>query len=295
VDIMVNRPKQGQRSWSLLVYVAVLFTLGTITFAGDVKYDQTTWVDGRNLPGGPDALIMNHDESNIGRIVVTSCMIMRWVADGLLVYRCFVVWSTERFCYYIMALPVLTFLANIAIGIVMLIGTWQSALFSGITFTIPDFSISVAINVLVTLLIVGRLLVTRRQIKAALGPEHSKIFTSIAAMLIESAALFSVTGLIFIVAFARQSKVQDLILPSLGLVQGIAPMLIILRVAQGRAWSNELSSAIEFASQSQRSAPTSTTFSSRDGPHLDESCFSLHLSTPLKKSERSEALASFPR
>nr|GAT49342.1 predicted protein [Mycena chlorophos] len=66
-------------------------------------------------------------------------------------------------------------------------------------------------------------------------------------MLVESASLYAAFGLVFIVAYAKGSEVQNWIFPPLGQVQAIAPMLILSRVAQGRALS-----------QSNIQAPTST-------------------------------------
>lgn len=108
-----------------------------------------------------------------------------------------------------------------------------------LNFGIPYWSISAGLNILVTSLIVARLFAIRRRTKAVLSASHSKTYTSIAAMLVESAALYSVTALIFIVTYARNSNVQNLILPLLGQVQAISPLLIMWRVARGQAISRD--------------------------------------------------------
>ena len=102
-----------------------------------------------------------------------------------------------------------------------------------VNFGIPYWSISAGLNILVTSLIVARLYAIRRRTKAVLSASHSKTYTSIAAMLVESAALYSVTALIFIITYARNSNVQNLMLPLLGQVQAISPLLIMWRVACG--------------------------------------------------------------
>ncbi|KAK7437718.1 hypothetical protein VKT23_018434 [Stygiomarasmius scandens] len=53
---------------------------------------------------------------------------------------------------------------------------------------------------------------------------------SVVSILIESAALYSIWALVFLIAYARGSGVQDILFPPLGQVQGIAPLLIIARV-----------------------------------------------------------------
>lgn len=80
--------------------------------------------------------------------------------------------------------------------------------------------------------------------------------------------LYSITGMIFIICYARSSNVQNIVLPILGQimvrtlpvacvspclavayhhhsVQCIAPELIILRVARGRAWSSNTVTLLE--------------------------------------------------
>lgn len=108
-----------------------------------------------------------------------------------------------------------------------------------VNFGLPYWSISTGLNVLVTILIVGRLFVIRRRTRAALSNSHSRTYTSIAAMLIESAALYTSVALIFIVTYARNSDIQNLVLPVLGQVQAISPLLIMWRVARGQAISRE--------------------------------------------------------
>lgn len=76
-----------------------------------------------------------------------------------------------------------------------------------------------------------------RYVKDALGDSHARTYASIAAMMAESAAPYSICGIIFIATFAANSPGQNLFLPPLGQVMCLSPELIIWRVASGRAWS----------------------------------------------------------
>ncbi len=49
----------------------------------------------------------------------------------------------------------------------------------------------------------------------AIGVEHAKVYTSIASMIVESAALYSVTGMVYLICYARGSNVQNLIISAL--------------------------------------------------------------------------------
>jgi len=110
---------------------------------------------------------------------------------------------------------------------------------SSTNFALTYWSISIATTLLLTVLIVGRLLVMRYRLRKVLSTEGNSPYTSLSSMLIESAFLYAVTALIFIITFAKNDPVQNLVLPVLGQVQSISPLLITLRIAQGRAWTRD--------------------------------------------------------
>lgn len=138
-------------------------------------------------------------------------------------------------------IPILIYMGSISSSIALLVAmTKPGADFwtnEAVKFSISYWSLSISLNIILTLLISGRILFIRNRVKMSLGAYHAKTYTSLVAVLVESAALYSVTGLIFIVSYARNSPFQNIVLPPLGLVQGIAPILILLRVAKGRAWN----------------------------------------------------------
>jgi hypothetical protein len=79
----------------------------------------------------------------------------------------------------------------------------------------PYISLSIAYNIAMTLVIVGRIFYMRKQVASVLGQEYAKSYTSLASMFIESGAIYSIVGLIFIVAYAVDSDVQYLVLQCL--------------------------------------------------------------------------------
>jgi uncharacterized iron-regulated membrane protein len=111
------------------------------------------------------------------------------------------------------------------------------------------------VNVLLTLLIAGRLLWMSGRVNRALGKHHARKYTSIAAMLVECALPYSAVGLAFIVAYAIGHPLEEPLIAALSQLvvrsnptytvptslithqQCITPELIIWRVATGRAWA----------------------------------------------------------
>ena len=92
-------------------------------------------------------------------------------------------------------------------------GLWTS---STITFAVPYCSVSVGINIAMTLAIAGRILYWRWIVARKTDSAQAKSYVSLAAMVIESGASYSVLGLIFIVSYARGSNVQNVVYQALG-------------------------------------------------------------------------------
>jgi hypothetical protein len=74
----------------------------------------------------------------------------------------------------------------------------------------PFVALSVALNISLTLAIVGRLYYLRKRI-AVLGPEHGKTYTTLASMFFESGALYSIMGIIYLGSLRSHSHAQDVL------------------------------------------------------------------------------------
>jgi hypothetical protein len=85
-------------------------------------------------------------------------------------------------------------------------GAAQNAFFSKLI--IAYISLSVALNVILTLLSAGRLLSHQWTLSRA-GMRDSGIYTKISTVLAESAALYTVIGLIYVSLFAQKLEIQD--------------------------------------------------------------------------------------
>lgn len=98
-----------------------------------------------------------------------------------------------------------------------------------VNFGLPYFTISVGLNVLLTLMISVRLILHSRNIRGAMGSTSgvSSLYKAIVTMLIESSALYAVTSLLFIGTYASNNYASDIFLPILAEVQvGIPDNLV---------------------------------------------------------------------
>lgn len=98
-----------------------------------------------------------------------------------------------------------------ALGILELVSAFKPGgfFFSGkaVNFGLPYYSITVSMNIIVTALICTRLFYMSKQVRAALGSQNAKLYTSVAAMLIESAAPYTAMGILFLPFYAKGNNV----------------------------------------------------------------------------------------
>ncbi|KAG2338279.1 hypothetical protein BDR05DRAFT_969354 [Suillus weaverae] len=237
VTALVQRPRHGQKiannRHTLLCYTLITFALGTISFACNAKYTVMIWIDLRDAPGGPVALIHNVMQYRINFLAICCGYVTEWVMQALLLYRCFVVWNWAR---HVMIPMIALYIGMIAVAISILAQAGTGAQFYKINTTLAYLSIQVAHTILYTILVAKRLLSIRGQMKQALAEYDSSTYDTIILMVVESAVTYSVFLIIYIVAFAVHSdSLSTLCFLSIVQVQGISQLFIIIRVARGRA------------------------------------------------------------
>ncbi|KAF8575672.1 hypothetical protein K439DRAFT_725252 [Ramaria rubella] len=226
------RPANGRISWPFFSYIILLLACGTINLGAGIKFAEMAWIDDRDFPGGPAAFNTLMYSNKIETLGNAAYITANFLADGLLIWRCFIVYDCN---YWVILVPTMAFMASTGLSMLTVFQSAQPTASiwskSAMVIAIPYWSLSIALNAVVSLLIVCRML------WHFIGPQHSALYTSVAAMFVESAAKYAITGLVYIICFARNSNVQNLVLGILCQVECMAPELIILRVAIGHAWS----------------------------------------------------------
>ena len=98
-----------------------------------------------------------------------------------------------------------------------------------VNFGLPYFSISIAFNILLTLMIIIRLVLHSRKVNMAMGlTGMGGLCRAVVTMLIESSALYAVNSLLFVVPWGTGSHVADIFLGPLsqtqvGFFENLAP------------------------------------------------------------------------
>ncbi|KAF8553512.1 hypothetical protein OG21DRAFT_1463955 [Imleria badia] len=247
-----NRVEFKQRL-PLLIYITASFLLGTLFMIALAAFTQMAFIDDRNYPGGPNAFENNMFSIPVDNSGNAAFVLSNWLSDALLVWRFKVIYQRCRVPIWIsMIFPCLMLAGSVALGIMFLIqvSTTNPYVTNGINFTLPYLSLSLALNIILTIAIVLRLLTFRYRIISALGPKYGTQYTSIAAMIIESAALYSSVSITFLVLFGIGNPVSQVFIQSLNQFQTIATLLIVFRVAQGKGWTEETATYVMTARRS---------------------------------------------
>lgn len=84
------------------------------------------------------------------------------------------------------------------------------------SFAIPYFAISLTLNIILTVMIAGRIWYYQRSVESAIGGDFAVHYTSITTMFVESAAIYSVTSLLLLITFTLGNPINQIWL-------GIAP------------------------------------------------------------------------
>jgi hypothetical protein len=84
---------------------------------------------------------------------------------------------------------------------------------------LPYLSVSLSVNVLVCTLTVLRLMYHRACISKAFGPEYGVLYTSIASMMIESAVVYAIGSLLYLISYGANSPLDNAFCQILGEAQ----------------------------------------------------------------------------
>lgn len=185
-------------------------------------------------------------------------------------------------------MPLMINLIAMGIGLLIQVSRPTLSIWSSLNFSLPFFTLSLSHNIIITLLIALRLLIQRKHIADVLGYKHAQQYISIVAIVVESAAIFSITSITFLGLYLSNNSVQNVyfqILPQVEVsdlfpcpilfaetyfLQFLGPLLLIYRVAEGRAWSSETTAALSRSEATPRFAPNHTSINTHSDVMFDD-------------------------
>ncbi|KAJ7039366.1 hypothetical protein C8F04DRAFT_1033521, partial [Mycena alexandri] len=137
-------------------------------------------------------------------------------------YRTYIIWRS----ILVLAFPAVVFLGTVASGLALLVETGKPGGTFGVSL-VPQFgtafySSSIGLNVILTSLISYKLLLQHHRVRSLSVTKVpvGERYTDIVAILVESAALYSIAGLIYIPLLALNVPLQYPFSPLLGSAAG---------------------------------------------------------------------------
>ncbi|PBK74213.1 hypothetical protein ARMSODRAFT_951814 [Armillaria solidipes] len=250
-------------------YGTVLFILATISVVANGYFGQLVWIEHRDFPGGSGAYFLANVSLWLNTFGTVADAAANVFGDALLLYRCYIICGARRSLIYV---PLIIWMASTVMAIItnVISGLPDSNVFKGkaANYGVSWVVLTVSFNVVVTTMICARIFSLQRSIRKYMDAETAKMYTSIIALMVESALPFTVLGIIFIATYVRASPAEWTMAPTWGSFVIISPQLIILRVATGRAWTKatmtNVTRSLEYAQR------TSTTMGFENTVTLEE-------------------------
>lgn len=282
-----SRASGYRRDIFFLGYVLFVFACASVYQVANAQITQLGFIDRRNYPGGPAAF----EESNASIPINLTFVLMDWCADLLMIWRCIVVYRDTRFRMLITLFGALIFIASFVTGLFWLIivsvparaaDAWMSY-----SLLFPYLSVSLASTIFISTLTVLRFLYHRNRVSNVLGQGHGSVYWNFSTMIIESAAIYAICSLLYIVPYAVGSPMANAFMQILGMAQGTAPLLIIYRVSEGKSWTSSVSQNTSTSASLQMrrisANPTSTAISTTTS-HIRSNPINIQVSFDVHKS-----------
>jgi hypothetical protein len=174
-------------------------------------------------------------------------------------------------------------MSRTAVGTLTIVNFWVPSITPGFHLLIAFACLSISLNILATAFITTKLLRQRRYISAAgissLGSASNSSYAFVSAVLVESAAIYTIFGIIYLPFQALGSPLQDPFSILFRMMSFIGPALIQHRLAQNSAYTPSVpETPVVFIPQSR--IETSVSFSIQMAPIPDPHTLSMDRTKP---------------
>ncbi|KAI0057073.1 hypothetical protein BV25DRAFT_1831576 [Artomyces pyxidatus] len=234
--LLVNETRSRSDKFFVGFSTALLFLI-TIYVAVQSVFGEEMWIVNANFPGGSAAYLEEFAAVWYQTMGTTASVALNLLSDGLLIYRCMVVWPH----YAVLIVPGILYLATLALGIVELwaSGAPHSDFFAGLAANLglSYYATSIGLNVIATSIICGRLIYLGNILRHTPGGKRMTLYTGTIPIVVESALPYSLSGIAFLVSYGLQSEISILFLSIYVMFTCISPQMIIWRVVTGQAWT----------------------------------------------------------
>ncbi|PBK89758.1 hypothetical protein ARMGADRAFT_313677 [Armillaria gallica] len=239
----------------MVVAIVLLFIVTTINVSFNWSYISSGFIDNGQSFWSKYSVLVFSENIFLGMGITGA--INTILADSIMIWRCWMVWGRR----WLVVLPPILLLIS---GIVLkLIDTYQeyTAGSDNVLAFVLYLSFTLATTIWCTTLIIYRILVVVRGSDGVGG--GVAVYRHVIEVLIESSALYSVF-LILLMAFEVRGDWAGYYVDAMtGIARGIAPTLLVGRVATGHSrpdesWQGSVMSSLHFGSQRFRACDQSS-------------------------------------
>ncbi|KAJ7469753.1 hypothetical protein B0H11DRAFT_2043274, partial [Mycena galericulata] len=241
-----RRRKDGRQPMFLLAYMTCMILIESLFVAVQARTVQFIYIDNRNYPGGPWAFFLASQSAAVNVIFYATLFLLTFLSDLLVLWRCWVIWSASgqnAIAWAVIVFPGLVLLGSFVMGTLWTLESSQPNLsmysVGPWRYGTAYYALSLGANILLTLLIIGRLIAFRRTIIESLPAELANNYISLATVFIESAALYSILALLSLVTYAINNPTTQIWMGTASSCQQIANLFIVYRLALGSAWKKD--------------------------------------------------------
>ncbi|KAF5347737.1 hypothetical protein D9756_010247 [Leucocoprinus leucothites] len=165
--------------------------------------------------------------------VYSTWLIMNFITDGLLVWRCYAIAvGFKRRWLFAWLVPLTIYIVMIGIGIAG-VSNYNSSLALAEILLAIIAGISLLLNVIISSSIVLLLLHHKNMLTRACGEESGKPYLNLITILVESASLIILSDALSLAALMARSTVLFIPIQTWAQIQAIAALAIIYQVARG--------------------------------------------------------------
>ncbi|KAK0473092.1 hypothetical protein IW261DRAFT_1570232 [Armillaria novae-zelandiae] len=226
---------QGIYSGVLAVALWTIFAIIVIVYIMTFASFSLNWLTVRSAIVGNGENILTQvtriEESETAVIMTTGIMaaLSTLLVDSIMIWRCCLVWGQR---WQIVLLPSLCLAAGVACKIVI---TKQQYFFdaNGSVLLSIYAGLTLVATLLCTLLMICRILTVARATNG--GGNGPRAYRHVIEVFIESSALYAVSLIVYVACIARNNVGNYYLDPIAGFTRGIAPTMLLGRVAAGHA------------------------------------------------------------
>ncbi|RDB16677.1 hypothetical protein Hypma_002519 [Hypsizygus marmoreus] len=227
-------PQRGTHSRRVMtLLIVVMFVLSTVHNAAFWAYVHRAFIThGQTSQSVADAL----NEYPVWFTGVTGVSDANAVlADCIIIWRCWIVWGQN---WWITVIPIICTMLTTAFSIIAIYSTVTSTTFGavGVDYATALYSTSLATTIYCTGMIIYRIVMVGRSQRIGGGLQA---YHNVMEILVESSALYCIATLFALVAYIRSGPASEYASAFWTSVTGIAPTLIVARVASGEARPDE--------------------------------------------------------